>query len=255
MAAGMGTRFGGLKQIELVVPRNEFIMDYSILDAINAGFNKVVFVIKKEYLGFFKETVGKRFENKIQVEYAFQELHDIPNQFKVPIDREKHWGTVHAILTAKDFINEPFVVINANDLYSYDAYAKAISFLKNRTSSKDKKYAVIGYKVNETLSENGAVKRVLCETKNNKLINLTELIIERKNNILIAKTLVEDKTYNVNPNSLVSMNMFAYNPTIFTFFETEFKNFLSSNINSTTAELLISQVLQKVLKRNYSVLM
>jgi len=251
MAAGMGTRFGGLKQIEPVGPCNEFIIDYSVFDAIKAGFNKVVFVIKKENFEIFKDTIGKRFEHKIKVEYAFQELNDIPNQFEVPIDRTKPWGTGHAILIAKDYIEEPFAVINADDFYGYDAYEKLFDFLKSPNSINKKSYAVIGYKVLETLSENGSVKRGICETKNNKLVNLTESIIEHKNNTLVATPLGEEEVFNVNPETLVSMNMFGFDPTIFTFLEKEFTKFLSININNTSAEFLIPQILSKGIKSGF----
>ena len=136
MAAGMGSRFGGLKQIEPVGPNNEFIIDYSVYDAIKAGFNKIVFIIKKENYEVFKETIGKRVEDKIKVEYAFQDLNDLPNGYECPSDRVKPWGTAHAILSAKNLIHEPFAIINSDDFYGRDAYYTISNFLKEERKEK-----------------------------------------------------------------------------------------------------------------------
>lgn len=182
MAAGMGSRFGGLKQIEPFGPNGEFIIDYSIYDAIKAGFNKIVFIIKKENLDIFKETIGKRIEQHVKVEYVFQELNDLPKGFSKPKDRIKPWGTGHAILAAKNVIHEPFAVINSDDFYGYDAYVKLIDYLKNIPKSDKNQYLLVSYLVRETLSENGAVKRGICKIDNNKLVDITE------SNIKVEKT-------------------------------------------------------------------
>ena len=129
MAAGMGSRFGGLKQVEPVGPNGEFILDYSIYDAIKAGYKKVVFIIKEENYELFRETIGKRIEKKIKVEYAFQRMEDVPDNVKVPKERVKPWGTSHAILSAKNYVDEPFTIINADDFYGYDPYIKKVVFL------------------------------------------------------------------------------------------------------------------------------
>ena len=138
MAAGMGSRFGGLKQIEPINDEGDFIIDYSIYDAIQVGFTKVVFIIKKENYEIFRDTVGKRIENKIKVEYVFQDVKDLPNGYTCPKDREKPWGTGHAILCAKDKVNEPFAIVNADDFYGKDAFVTISKFLKNINEYKEK---------------------------------------------------------------------------------------------------------------------
>ena len=141
MAAGMGSRFGGLKQVEPVGPNGEFILDYSIYDAIKAGYTKVVFIIKKENYDLFRKTVGRRIEDKIKVEYAFQRIEDVPDFVSIPKERVKPWGTSHAILSAKDFVNEPFTVINADDFYGYEPYKKLYNFFKENEEQFDDIFA------------------------------------------------------------------------------------------------------------------
>ena len=155
MAAGMGSRFGGLKQITPVGSNGEFIIDYSVYDALRAGFNKVVFIIRKDFYQAFKETIGKRLEGKIKVEYAFQELTDLPVGYECPKNRVKPWGTGAAIYSIRDLVNGPFAVINADDFYGRDAYRVLFEFMKNNTDAG----LVLGYKASNTLSENGSVKR------------------------------------------------------------------------------------------------
>ena len=155
MAAGMGSRFGGLKQIEPFGPNGEFIIDYSIYDAIKAGFNKVVFIIKEENYEIFKETIGNRISGKIKVDYVFQDIKNVPVGVNIPKDRIKPLGTGHAIFSLKGVVKEPFAIINADDFYGRDAYIKAYNFLKEDTND----YAMIGYLIGNTLTENGSVKR------------------------------------------------------------------------------------------------
>jgi len=167
LAAGMGSRFGGLKQIEPVGPNGEFIVDYSIYDAIRAGFTKVVFVIKEENLEIFENTVGKRIKNHIKVEYAFQKMDDIPCE--VPKDRVKPWGTGHAIYAAIKYIHEPFAIVNADDFYGFDAYRVLNDFLE-----KDSGTGLVGYHLEDTLSNNGAVKRAIIFSDNQIVTNIVE---------------------------------------------------------------------------------
>ena len=185
MAAGMGSRFGGLKQIEPVGPSGEFIIDYSIYDAIKAGFNKVVFVIKKENEELFKETVGNRVSRHIKVEYAFQDMDDLPEGYKRPVDREKPWGTSHAILSAKNLINDNFAIINADDFYGRDAYYVMSSFLDNDYS--DNIYCVVGYLIKNTLSSVGSVKRGVCKESNGYLTELIESSVEKNGDVITEK--------------------------------------------------------------------
>lgn len=246
MAAGMGSRFGGLKQIEPVGPNKEFLIDYSIYDAIKAGYNKVIFIIKEENFEIFKETIGKRIEDKIKVEYAFQRLTDIPKEFKIPTDRQKPWGTAHAILAAKDLINEQFTIINADDFYGFDAYKISSNFISNNQNE----YSVTGYMIKNVLSKNGAVKRGVCLSKNNYLTKLLESSVAKENNIITAKPLDNSESFVMNENDVVSMNMLTFTPTIFKYIEEYFTKFLKENINNLSSECLIPDVVNHLVLEN-----
>ncbi len=250
MAAGMGSRFGGLKQIEPFGPNGEFIIDYSIYDAIKAGFNKIVFIIKKENLDIFKETIGKRIEQHVKVEYVFQELNDLPKGFSKPKDRIKPWGTGQAILAAKNVIHEPFAVINSDDFYGYDAYVKLIDYLKNIPKSDKNQYSLVSYLVRETLSENGAVKRGICKIDNNKLVDITESNIKVEKNEITANPLNTDLHYKLEDDALAAVNMFGLEPSIFDYLEKEFNLFLDKNLNNLNSEFLIPEILAKGIKNN-----
>lgn len=245
MAAGMGSRFGGLKQIEPVGPNGEFIVDYSIYDAIKAGFTKIVFIIKKENYELFKETIGKRIEPFIEVHYVFQEQENVPDFVKIPSTRVKPWGTAHAILSAKDVIKENFAVINADDFYGRDAYLKIAQFLKN----SDKNYAMVAYLVKNTLTENGSVKRGVCQNNNYILENIIECSIEKKENEIIATPLDKTKTLSIKEDTLVSMNLFGFTPSIFTYLEEKQKLFFKENENNLdTCEFLIPEEVGNLIK-------
>ena len=255
MAAGMGSRFGGLKQVEPVGPNGEFILDYSIYDAIRAGYEKVVFIIKEENYDLFRETVGKRIESKIKVEYAFQRIEDVPEGVKIPGDRIKPWGTSHAILTAKNYVNEPFAVINADDFYGYDPYLKMKNFFDKRTDSNE--YAMIGYKAKNTMSENGFVKRGVC-TKNSDecLTKLIESSIGYQNSKIIAIPLEdENNSFEISEDTLVSMNFFGFNPSIFNYLEDEMKEFFENHKNNLSkCEFLIpTSVFKRITEQRVSV--
>ena len=241
MAAGMGSRFGGLKQIEPIGPNNEFLIDYSIYDAIKAGFSKIVFIIKKENEEIFKSTIGTRVEGHIPVSYVFQDSSNIP----VNIDfsnREKPLGTGHAIYCCKDEVTVPFAIINADDFYGRDAFIKIAEFLKK---TDDNSYGLVGYKVNNTLTDNGSVKRGICYAKDNYLTYIVESSIERKNNKIIASPLNGKEPFEVTPDTLVSMNMIGFTPKIFNYLEKELTYFLNNpNTNLEKDEFLIPDVLQ-----------
>jgi len=240
MAAGMGSRFGGLKQIEPVNENGEFIIDYSIYDAIKAGFNKVVFIIKKENYEIFKDTIGKRIENQIEVEYVFQELDKLPEGFECPEDRVKPWGTGHAILCAKDAVNEPFIIINADDFYGRESYETAAKFLKELKKEEKLQGAMIAYKLCNTVTENGSVKRGICKANNNKLEELVESKIEQEDGKFIAYPLEQENThFEVEKDTLVSMNMFAFSNEIFEYLEKSFIEFLKENGKELTKEFFI----------------
>ena len=253
LAAGMGSRFGGLKQIEPIGPNDEFIIDYSVYDAIKAGFTKIVFLIKEENFQIFKETIGKRVEPHIKVEYCFQKNDNIPQGIKIPKTREKPLGTAHAILCCRDKIKEPFMMINADDFYGRDAYIKASEFLKNIQNKKPYQYGMIGYLVKNTITENGAVKRGVCEVKNNKPIKLIESSVERKNDKIIAKPLNGQASFEVAENDTVSMNMLLFTPSIFDYIEKKFPKFLEENKNNMEeCEFLIPDVLFESIKEKFA---
>ena len=242
MAAGMGSRFGGLKQIEPIGPNGEFLIDYSIYDAIKAGFTKVVFIIKKENEEIFKSTIGSRIEGHIPTSYVFQDFKTIPVNINLS-DRVKPLGTGHAIYCCKNEVNTPFAIINADDFYGRDAFIKIADFLNN---TDDNCYGLVGYKVNNTLTENGSVKRGVCYTKENYLTYIVESSIEKKDNKIIATPLNGKESFKVTPNTLVSMNMLGFNPNIFKYLEKELVEFLEDpNTNLIQDEFLIPEVLQK----------
>lgn len=234
MAAGMGSRFGGLKQIEPMGPSGEFIIDYSIYDAKKAGFNKVVFVIKKENYDLFKETIGKRVEEHIKTEYAFQDNSTLPDEYRELFkSRIKPLGTAHAILCAKDKIKEPFAVINADDFYGRDALIKASEVLENlNIENEPHEYAMIGYKVKNTMTENGAVKRGICEVNDKLLTNIIECSIERKNSKVVATPLNGGNDFEISENDIVSMNLALFTPDFFKYLEKMFLEFLEKNKNN-----------------------
>ena len=239
MAAGMGSRFGGLKQIEPVGPNGEFIIDYSIYDAIKAGFTKVVFIIKEENYDIFKETIGKRIEGKIDVEYVFQDIKNVPVGVKLPEDRVKPLGTGHAILSCKGTVNEPFAIINSDDFYGRDAYIKAANFLKEDTDD----YAMIGYIIGNTLTENGSVKRGYCEREDGYLSNLIESNVYRDGDKVKVEPLDGREGFYAEPTDLVSMNMFCFKPDMLNYLDEHFIDFFNrNNDNLEKCEYLIPDV-------------
>ena len=244
LAAGMGSRFGGLKQIEPIDEYGHFIIDYSIYDAIREGFTKVVFIIKRENYDIFRETIGKRIEKKIEVEYVFQEIDNLPEGYSVPEGRIKPWGTAHAILCAKDKVNENFAIINADDFYGRDAYHVISKFMKNNnTHDNILRYAMAGYKVKNTLTENGSVKRGVCEEENGYLTNIIECKVEKVDSEIIATPLEGGNSFKVLEDAPVSMNMFAFTKDIFKYLEEGFPLFLDKHKEDIdTCEYLIPSV-------------
>ena len=224
LAAGMGSRYGGLKQIDPVTSDGEFIIDFSVYDAMINGFDKVVFVIKRENLDIFRETIGKRFEDKIKVEYAFQELTAIPEGFSVPEGRVKPWGTAHALLAARDVVNEPFAVINADDFYGASAYRMIAEHFSRVAENGE--YCMVGYMLSNTLTENGTVSRGICKMdENGTLLEVNERTkIERCGDSAVS---VEDGVeYKVPLDSIASMNCWGFTPDVFSGVARGFKNFL-----------------------------
>ncbi len=227
MAAGMGSRFGGLKQIEPVGPNGEFIIDYSIYDAIRAGFNKVVFIIKEENYDIFKETIGKRIEKQIKVEYCFQKQDDIPEGYD-PGDRTKPWGTSHAILAARNNVKGDFMVLNADDFYGKDAFMQASKFYSEDHPGE---YALIGYKIKNTLTENGSVKRGVCEAEDGYLTSIIESSVERKDGKIVASPLDGREPFEIDGEDPVSMNMFCFRDDLFKYLQDHLVEFFEKNKN------------------------
>lgn len=253
LAAGMGSRFGGLKQIEPIDEYNNFIIDYSIYDAIEAGFNSVTFIIKKEMYADFKETIGKRIESKIKVKYAFQELDDLPEGFTLPINRNKPWGTAHAILAARHVIEDNFIIINADDYYGKDAYKVAANYLRNLKETDTGKYANVVYQVKNTITENGSVKRGLCLVDdNNNFKEMVESSIEKNVDGIIEAVALDDKNrkFILNGSEPVSMNMFVFTKDILKYLENKFITFLKNNINDNSSEYLIPTVVSELFNEN-----
>lgn len=247
MAAGMGSRFGGLKQIEPIHKNGEFIIDYSIYDAIRYGFDKVVFIIKKENYEVFKSTIGNRISDKINVEYVFQNNDNVP--FELPNDRVKPLGTAHAILCCKDIVKDDFLVINSDDFYGRDSFRVASEYLKSKHKSNE--FGMVGYIVNNTLTENGSVKRGVCEEKDGYIINLVESSVEKINDKIIACPLDGRDSFEVNDDTLVSMNMFMFTPKIFELLESDFLEFYKNNVNNLLkCEYLIPEVVCNNIKKN-----
>ena len=248
MAAGMGSRYGGLKQIEPVGPTGEFIIDYSIYYAIKAGFNRVVFIIKEENYELFKQTVGNRIAEKVKVDYVFQKNDNIPKSIELPVDRTKPLGTAHAILCCKDVVNEHFAIINADDFYGRDAYFVISKFLDEK---KDDTYALVGYKVKNTLTENGSVKRGVCYSKDGYLTKLVESVVEEKEGTITATPLEGGEPFTISESTPVSMNMFGFSTNIIDYIETHFEEYLRNHMATIDkCEYLIPDVVARRVMEN-----
>ena len=255
LAAGMGSRYGALKQMDGVGPNNEAIIDYSIYDAIRAGFGKVVFVIRHSFADDFTAIFNKeRFGGKIEVEVVYQELDYLPEGFTLPEGREKPWGTNHALLMAKDVIKEPFAVINADDFYGADAY-KVIGEYLSQLGGVSNHYCMVGYEVNKTLSENGTVSRGVCSIdEDNFLTSIVERTkIERNaEGTIVFHDLGEDEA--LEENTPVSMNLFGFTPDYFAYSEEYFKSFLADPANQANlkAEFFIPLMVNELVGKGTS---
>lgn len=229
LAAGMGSRYGGLKQIDPITDNGEFIIDFSIFDAVKAGFDKVVFIIKKENYDAFHQTVGTRVEPYVKVEYAFQELDRLPSGFSVPDGREKPWGTSHALLCARKLINDNFAVINADDFYGRDAFMRLAEHLHS-IDETDNRYCMVGYILRNTLTENGTVSRGKCVTTENGMLDSITEITKIKTNGEDALYLDGDGEWRpLAGDTVVSMNCWGLTPTVFDGLEHGFERFLSGD--------------------------
>lgn len=240
MAAGMGSRFGGLKQIEPIGPKGEALLDFSVYDAKKAGFTEVVFVIKHSIEKEFKESVGKRIEKQIPVKYVFQETSELPEGYVCPADREKPWGTGHAIYCCKDTVKNPFAVINADDYYGSSAFKKIYEHL----TSDSKDYCMVGFRLSNTLTENGTVSRGVCEVENGYLKNITE-----RTKIQDCKYTLDDKNWiALAPETIVSMNMWGFFSDVFKYVTEDLKEFLNTSINIPKSEFYLPSIVSKLIE-------
>ena len=251
MAAGIGSRFGGgIKQLEAVGPNGEIIMDYSIHDALEAGFNKVVFVIRKDLDKDFKEIIGRRMEKLVEVEYAYQELNDIPERFQKKTERRKKpWGTGQAILCCKDVVDEPFLVINADDYYGKEAYREAYAYLTGRKDDNAYEACMVGFVLKNTLSDNGGVTRGVCKVDEHRMLSE---IVETSNIVKTAEgaaVQTEDGAVPIDVESEVSMNMWGLSPKFFEVLEKGFDVFLEKlDPENLKGEYLLPTIIGDLLK-------
>ncbi len=254
LAAGMGSRYGGLKQMDGVGPNGEIIMDYSINDAIRAGFGKVVFVIRHDFAEAFQQKINaEHFGNRIQVEYVYQELDKLPAGFKVPEGREKPWGTNHAILMAKEVIHEPFAIINADDFYGRDAFMVIGDYLRTLENTKGQ-YCMVGYRLENTLSENGTVSRGVCNIDaNGNLAGMTERTsIGRNAAGIIEYKDTDDTLHPLAPETTVSMNLFGFTPDYFTESEKLFVEWLKERGTEMKSEYYIPYAVNTFINSGYA---
>ena len=242
MAAGLGSRFGGIKQMTGVGPNNEFIIDYSVYDAIQAGFDKVVFVIRRDIYDDFRNTIGKRIENKIKVEYVFQDINDIPNGYSVPSDRVKPWGTSHAVLCARDVVDSNFVVINADDFYGRESFVKIASYLKD-IDSNSKNYCMVSYKLINTMSKYGSVSRGICNVLDGNLVDINERtdIVFRDGKLVY----IDEGEHLIDSDALVSVDLWGFTPRMFDDASRYFIEFFNSNVNLSKAEFYLPTIVKK----------
>jgi len=246
LAAGMGSRYGGLKQLDEVGPNGEAIIDYSLFDAIRAGFGKVVFIIRRDFEDAFKARFDQKLKGKIDVEYVFQELTDLPVGFSIPEGREKPWGTGHAIRSARNVVDAPFSAINADDFYGVEAYQTVVDFLTSDVA-KDQ-YAMVGYRMDKTLSENGSVSRGLCVTNSEQnLVDIDELtkITSEPEGIFYYRD--QNKTP-LKGNETVSMNFWGFHPSLFEHLEQGFIEFLTEKGTELKSEFFIPIFVDELIK-------
>lgn len=237
LAAGMASRYGSMKQTEGFGPAGETIMEYSIYDAIRAGFGKVVFIIRADFAAAFKQALEPKLKGKIEIAYVFQSLDKFTEGFNIPSDRVKPWGTAHALLCCKEEVKESFAVINADDYYGLNAFEKAYAFLHNQCNEKT--YAIIGYQLDKTLSEHGTVSRGVCEIdSNHSLISINECTKIYKNEGVVVYE-DDDKLKGLSPTAMVSMNFWCFHPSIFNLSKKLFEDFVSSNMQNIKAEFFI----------------
>jgi dTDP-glucose pyrophosphorylase len=253
MAAGMASRYGSMKQIQQFGPGGETIMDYSIYDAIKAGFQKVVFIIRKDFAEDFKAIFEPKLQGRIEVEYVFQEMDKHLGGRPVPGERTKPWGTAHAILCARDAVQEPFAVINADDFYGADSFVKAEAFLRNEC--REDVYAIVGYQLSKTLSTYGSVSRGVCDVdEQGNLLTLNERLKIYRDNGQIVYEETDGGKHPVSEEAMASMNFWCFHPSIFSFIEEGFEQFLLTSYGELKSEYLIPYVADQWIKAGKGVI-
>ena len=240
MAAGMGSRYGGLKQLDAIGPSGETIIDYSVYDAIKAGFTKVVFIIRKDFEQEFKSKITDKYEGQIQVEFAFQNLNDLPDEFTCPEGREKPWGTGHAILSARNVINEPFVAINGDDFYGRESFKVVADYYSKGANN----FSMVAFKLDRTLSSFGGVTRGLCTVNDEKLNTVIETADLQKTDDGVSS----NRDIELDGSEPVSMNVWGFTPILFKYLEEKFVEFLSENGTEMKSEYLIPSVVNELIQ-------
>jgi NDP-sugar pyrophosphorylase family protein len=240
MAAGMGSRYGGLKQLDAIGPSGETIIDYSVYDAIKAGFTKVVFIIRKDFEQEFKSKITDKYEGQIQVEFAFQDLNDLPDEFTCPEGREKPWGTGHAIFSARNIINEPFVAINGDDFYGRESFKVVADYYRKGANS----FSMVAFKLDKTLSSFGGVTRGLCTVNDEKLNTVIETADLEKTDYGVSS----NRDIELDGSEPVSMNVWGFTPILFKYLEEKFVEFLSENGTEMKSEYLIPSVVNELIQ-------
>lgn len=249
LAAGMGSRYGGLKQMDPMGPHGETILDYSVFDAIRAGFGKVVFIIREDFAEAFRETVGARFADKIEIDYAFQKLDDLPEGFSIPEGRTKPWGTAHAVRAARDVVSGPFAVINADDFYGRDSYVRAAEFLADvKSDTTPAESCIVGYYLAKTLSDHGGVNRGITRHQGGFLSDVEEIIgIDRRKGGKIVGEAVNGDERILDGDAIVSMNFWGFTPTFFEQLEAHFTKFLEDHGSEEKSECYIPTIVDDLI--------
>lgn len=250
LAAGMGSRYGGLKQLDQMGPSGETVMDYSVFDAMRAGFDRVVFVIRKDFENEFKNVIARRYENKINMEFAFQDLNDLPGEFKAPAERIKPWGTGHAVYAARHLLNEPFAVINADDFYGRDSYAQLAAYLTNPPAANLVRGCIASFQLSNTLSENGSVSRGICSDDGNghlaKVVENTK--IYRRDDGVIVSAQDDGSELVLTGDEPASMNSWGFMPEMIGELEKLFIGFLEENGKELKSEFYLPFVVDSLIR-------
>ena len=241
MAAGMGSRYGGLKQLDPVGPNNETIIDYSVFDAIRSGFNKVVFIIREEFRADFESQITNKYTDIIEVDFAIQDLNNIPLGYTFPDEREKPWGTGHAILSAADIINEPFAVINGDDFYGQESFQLISQFYNNKTNTD---FSMVVFQLENTLSDFGGVSRGICSSSKDYILNISETHDIKSTEGKITST----SDLYLNGSEPVSMNMWGFTPKLFSYLKDGFSRFLTHYSNEISSEYLIPSEINNLIE-------